>query len=126
MLDNDTLATSQTTYRTELQQARREIAELTAERDRSIGGLLQLVRRYRRFAWAVTGTLQGKAAVGLALAVPGGGQWWLNAGSAVAGLGLAGYLVAPNARKLWAELRSMGSLTKQFRPQNAGCGRRRS
>ena len=39
----------------------------------------------------------------------------------MAGLGLAGVLVAPNARKLWTELRSMSSLTMKFKTEVRRC-----
>ncbi len=99
----------------EVERLRRRIAEVEAECDSSVRELLRLMCRNRRIAWAAVGACETKGAVGLALSCFGNGEWWLNAGSIAVGAGLAGVLIAPNARKLAAELRIMGSLTAKFR-----------
>jgi len=106
----------------ELERLRTEVMKIEADHDSSIEELLQLMRRKRSIAWSAIGALGAKGAIGLALWSPASGEWWLNASSVAVGAGLAGLLIAPNARKLVAELSTMGSLTAKFRTHRYGRG----
>jgi hypothetical protein len=108
------VATEDNCCAAESESLRRKLAELDMASNDGIEELLRLMRRNRTIAWAAVLALETKGSIGLALSFVGDGEWWLSASSAAAGVGLGGLLIAPNAIKLFAELKRISSLTAKF------------
>jgi len=58
--------------------------------------------------------LETKAVLALVLLPAGSAGWWLEGGAIAGGAGFAGILIAPNAKRLFAKVRSTASVTAEF------------